>query len=177
MQISVSDGDRERAADMLQQACGEGRLTLEEFSDRVGTVWAAETSQELVKATGDIAPAPLVGSTQTIDRITTVFSETKRHGRWRLRDGLRATTVFGTCELDLREILTSADVIEITGICAFSELKVIVPEGVDVEIGGPNWFSSQKLRLAPRPRLPGTPLIRVRVTAAFSSVSAISSPR
>lgn len=40
----ISDGDRERVAERLQQACGDGRITLEEFSVRVGAAWAAGTT-------------------------------------------------------------------------------------------------------------------------------------
>ena len=38
----MTDADRQAAADLLQDAAGDGRLTLAEFSDRVGAVWAAD---------------------------------------------------------------------------------------------------------------------------------------
>jgi hypothetical protein len=173
----ASDGDRERVAEMLQRACGEGRLTLEEFSVRVGAVWAAETDLELARASEGLAPQPIVGSATTVDKVVTVFSATRRRGRWRLRDRtVRAHTVFGSTELDLRAVLTGADVIEITGSCWFSEMTVIVPEGVEVDLTGTNGFSSHDLKLAPVPRLPGTPEVRVSVNAWFSSVQVVSRP-
>jgi hypothetical protein len=173
----ISDGDRERVAELLQRACGEGRLTLEEFSVRVGTVWSAETDAELVRATEGLALQPIVGSATTVDRVVTVFSSTRRRGRWRLRDRtVRTTTVFGSAELDLRAVLTGSDVIEITGGSWFSDLTVIVPEGVEVDLTGTNAFSSRDLKLAPVPRLPGTPEVRVSVNAFFSSVQVISRP-
>ena len=82
-----SDNERESAAEVLQRACGEGRLTLEEFSVRVGAVYAAESSQEIVQATAGMAVAPIVGSARTVDSVTAIFSESKRKGRWRLRSG------------------------------------------------------------------------------------------
>jgi hypothetical protein len=39
--VPIGDPDRERAADLLERACGEGRLTLEEFRVRVGALWPA----------------------------------------------------------------------------------------------------------------------------------------
>lgn len=177
MPAPISDGDRERVAELLQRACGEGRLTLEEFSVRVGAVWGAETDVELARATEGLAPQPIVGSAATVDKVVTIFSQTKRRGRWRLRDrSVRAHTVFGSTELDLRAVLTGSDVIEITGACWFSEMTVIVPEGVEVDLDGTNMFSSQELKLAPLPRVPGTPEVRVRVSAWFSSVSVVSRP-
>jgi hypothetical protein len=174
--LPPSDHERERAAELLQRACGEGRLTLEEFSARVGVVWAAETGEELARATAGLA-APVVGSAQTVDSILTVFSENKRQGRWRLRARrLWLRTFFGSTELDLREVLTDQSVIEIGGICAFGELKVIVPEGVEVDLTGSVVFASRKLQLAPVPRVPGTPEVRVHVATWFSSVEVFSRP-
>ncbi len=177
MRVPPADGDRERAAELLQRACGEGRLTLEEFSVRVGSVWSAETDVELHRATADLAPTPIVGSARTVDRVITVFSENKRHGRWRLRSArLKAHIVFGSTELDLREVLTGQDVIEITGACVFGELKVIVPEGVEVDVTGAAVFASHNMRLAPVPRVLGTPVIRISVSSWFSSVEIVSKP-
>jgi hypothetical protein len=177
MRVPPSDDDRERTAELLQRACGDGRLTLAEYSVRVGAVWAAETHDDLVRAANDVAPAPIVGSSATVDRVITVFSENKRRGRWRLRSPkLGVRTVFGAIELDLREVLTDQSVIEISGGCYFSNLKVIVPEGVEVDLTGENFFSSQQMHLAPVPRVPGTPEVRVDVRAWFSSVEVVSKP-
>ncbi len=177
MQVPPSDHDRERAAEVLQRACGDGRLTLEQFSVRVGSVWAAETHDELVQATADLAVAPIVGSAQTVDRVLTVFSENKRRGRWRLRSPrLKVHTLFGATVLDLREVLTDQSVIEIGGSCTFGELKIIVPEGVEVDVTGTVAFSARDMHLAPVPRVAGTPEVRVAVTTWFSSVEIISKP-
>ncbi|MBB2948480.1 hypothetical protein FB565_008263 [Actinoplanes lutulentus] len=173
----ISDGDRERVAELLQRACGDGRLTLEEFSVRVGTVWAAEDPAELAKAYEGVAPTPVVGSSRTVEKVITVFSQTSRRGRWRLRDSRLGTyTVFGQAELDLRHLATGEDVVEITGSVVFGQLKVIVPEGVEVDLTGPNVFSQRDMRLAAKPRLPGTPEIRVHVTSWFANVEVVSSP-
>jgi hypothetical protein len=177
MQVPPSDHDRERAAEVLQRACGDGRLTLEQFSVRVGSVWAAETHDELVQATAGLAAAPIVGSAQTVDRVITVFSENKRRGRWRLRSPhLKVHTLFGATVLDLREVLTDQSVIEIGGSCTFGELKIIVPEGVEVDVTGTVVFSARDMHLAPVPRVAGTPEVRVAVTTWFSSVEIISKP-
>jgi hypothetical protein len=175
--VPPSDGERERVAELLQQACGEGRINLEEFSVRVGAVWAAEDAQALARVTEGLAPTPVVGSSRTVEQVVTIFSETKRRGRWRLRSGRLGTyTVFGSAKLDLRDLATGEDVIEITGCCVFGELKIIVPEGVEVDVTGPVVLSSQETRLAPVPRLPGTPEIRIRVHTWFSSLEVRSRP-
>ena len=177
MRRPPSDVEREQAATMLQRACGEGRLTLEEFSARVGAVWAAEDDSALEQATAGLATTAIVGSSHTVDKIVTVFSDNKRRGRWKLRSGrLKVRNVFGSTEIDLRAVLTDQSVIEISGVCVFGELKVIVPEGVEVDFVGSTYFTSRHIRLAAVPRVLGTPEIRIEVAGWFSSIEVDSKP-
>lgn len=173
--LRISDTDREQAAEFLQRACGDGRLTLEEFSVRVGAVWAADTSAELALATEGLVAPPPVG-TQTVERVVNVFGESRRAGRWRLPRALRVTNAFGSCVLDLREAVVGAEAIahnsvSIYGTCAFGEVRVIVPEGVEVDLGGANVFGSRSIRLAPVARVAGTPVVEVRINVWFGEVS------
>jgi len=170
--VRITDVERGRAAELLQRACGEGRLTLEEFSVRVGAVWAADTSAELDQATADLTTPLVVGSAPFEEKIVNVFGENKRAGRWRLRGALRLTNVFGSCELDLRAAMLDAEAmnshtITITGKNVFGELKVIVPEGVEVEMTGSCVFGARGMQLAPVPRLAGAPVVRVHVNTYF----------
>ena len=56
LQERVTDRDRERAAADVQAAVGDGLLTLDEADERLGQVWSARTSGELV-AVRDELPA------------------------------------------------------------------------------------------------------------------------
>ena len=56
--ILASDADRERSVALLRDAVGEGRLTLEEFSERVGVAQAARTHKELAGLTRDLPNDP-----------------------------------------------------------------------------------------------------------------------
>lgn len=177
MRVPPSEPERERAAELLQKAAGDGQLTLEQFSVRVGAVWAAESADELAKATEGLGQAPIVGSASTVDKVVTVFSDNKRRGRWRLRTPrLKVFTLFGSTTLDLREVLTGAEVIEIEGTSTFGEFKVIVPEGVEVDLNGTVVFSNRTMHLAAVPRVAGTPEIRIHLTSWFSNVEIVSQP-
>ena len=53
--IRISDAERQRVIAVLRDAVVEGRLTLDEYSDRVGSAVAAKTDQEaraLLRALG-----------------------------------------------------------------------------------------------------------------------------
>ena len=46
-EVLASDADRERVVDALRQHCTDGRLTLDEFEERLGEVYAARTLRDL----------------------------------------------------------------------------------------------------------------------------------
>src|SRR3712207_5379293 len=45
--VRVSDEDRQRVVESLRTHTAEGRLTLDEFAERVGEAWAARTHGDL----------------------------------------------------------------------------------------------------------------------------------
>ncbi len=58
--LRVSDADRERVAERLRDAAGEGRLTIDELDERVESAYAARTAAELAELTTDL-PATATG--------------------------------------------------------------------------------------------------------------------
>jgi transcriptional regulator with XRE-family HTH domain len=74
--ILASDAERERTIALLRDAVGEGRLTLEEFSERVGLAQAARTVQELAQLARDLPGAPSAAS-----RLTAASASSERISR------------------------------------------------------------------------------------------------
>src|SRR5699024_10919306 len=99
---SVTQADREAAAETLQRAVGDGRLELAAFSDRVGRVWAADTHDELAVATADLPVESAVASTPRVSSVVSFLGDRKQVGRWRLPDKLRVLGLLGDVHLDLR---------------------------------------------------------------------------
>lgn len=62
--LRASDADRERVAHTLQTALSEGRLSLEEFDQRIATVYAARTYGDLAAVTEDLPPSHELGRTR-----------------------------------------------------------------------------------------------------------------
>src|ERR1700678_3112235 len=52
--LRASDADRERVAETLRAAAGDGRLTMDELDERLDAVYAAKTYAELVPITHDL---------------------------------------------------------------------------------------------------------------------------
>jgi hypothetical protein len=55
--IRASDNDRERTIAALQEHTVAGRLTLDEFTERAASVYAARTLSELAETTADLPVA------------------------------------------------------------------------------------------------------------------------
>jgi hypothetical protein len=57
--LRAAHADRERAVDVLKAAFAEGRLTQDEYTDRVGLVHASRTYAELGALVADLPAGPL----------------------------------------------------------------------------------------------------------------------
>lgn len=57
--MRTSTADRERAIDVLKAGFAEGRLTQEEYTERVGRVYHSRTYAELAALTADLPAGPL----------------------------------------------------------------------------------------------------------------------
>ena len=57
--MRAATADRERAVDVLKAGFAEGRLTQEEYNDRMGRAYAARTYGELAALTADLPAGPL----------------------------------------------------------------------------------------------------------------------
>lgn len=179
----IDDRDRDRAVAFLRHHCADGRITLDEFSDRVGQVFAATTSTEIElvtsdlpalarTATGGIAAPATTGRVRSAARWTvSIFSGSQRKGRWRVERETTAISIMGGCLLDLRQAEVVGDEITITAIAVMGGVDVIVPEGIEVVLEGFAFMGGKQQSIKEVPVLPGSPLVRVRAFAIMGGVT------
>lgn len=170
--ILASDADRERTIALLREHSVEGRLTLEEFTDRMSSASLARTSDELEALARDL-PAPQ-GSVARRRRPTrllfSMFSSTEREGRLRVPRWVAGMTVFGNIDLDLRRATLEGDVITIVALGVFGTFDVYVPEGVEVDLHGFALGGHKRANGNDPPPRPGTPLVRVFAVSIFAGM-------
>jgi hypothetical protein len=63
--ILASDKERDSVVDVLRDAYTDGRLTLDEFEERMAAAYAARTWTDLRQLTGDLPVEPLLGADLT----------------------------------------------------------------------------------------------------------------
>lgn len=144
--ILASDAEREAVVSRLNAACGEGRLTLEEFSDRLERSYTARTRGELEPLVRDL-PSPGTeeaaepaarrsGGRGRTDWHVTPLGGLRRGGRWRMRDHLVSVTLIGGVDLDLREAQLDAPEVTLTSVSVIGGVSLTVPPGVSVVTEG-----------------------------------------
>ena len=164
--ILAGDAEREQSTQLLTRAVVEGRLTLEEFSERVEHAQAARTRDELATLTRDLPAAPPAPATSAevataTQRHVAFCSRLVRSGPWELAARSEFRSIFGTITLDLSQarLPGSAVDLEIFNLCG--TVTIIVPESVDVSVSGGGMFASQVIQPHTAPPVPGAPKLHI----------------
>jgi class 3 adenylate cyclase len=176
----VADADRDRTVTLLREHVVDGRLTLDEFSERVGWALQATTRGELDAVMEDLpAAAPGLPEPASMARKSrrwhiAVMSGHSTRGRWRISGKTTAVAVMGGCDLDLRRAEIEGPEVEITAFAFWGGIKIVVPEGIDVELRGFSFMGGRSLRVRDVPIIPGSPRIVVRGFAVMGGVDVVS---
>jgi class 3 adenylate cyclase len=157
----------------MAKQTSEGRLTLDEFSQRVEVVLAARTQADLDRATWDLPheTTPHRSTVPQSNDVVAVFSGASRRGRWRPGPRLRVAAVFGGVDLDMRSAELEGPEVEIRAVAVFGGVDIVVPEGVAVQLSGFSVFGGKDAKVADVPVVPDSPVIRVRAYPIFGGVS------
>jgi Domain of unknown function (DUF1707)/Cell wall-active antibiotics response 4TMS YvqF len=161
--ILASDAEREHSIVLLRDAVGEGRLTLEEFSERVDLVQTARTDGELADVTRDLPTrlAPSAAPDSAPEQHRAYCSHLARSGPWSLPGHSSWRSIFGTIDLDLRQARLDGPETLLQVYNLFGTVSLIVPEGVEVVVRGGGMFASQKVEAPERPAIDGAPRLTI----------------
>ena len=77
--------------------------------------------------------------------IVSVFGDITRRGSWPTRDHMSPVAVFGDIDLDFRQATIPAGNVAINAVAPFGNIEVLVPDGVQVDVGGFTLFGSKKI--------------------------------
>jgi Domain of unknown function (DUF1707) len=170
--LRVSDADRERAVVSLRQHLLAGRLTLDEFSERVEAALQARVGADLACVQQDLpaVPAAEAASSRTPTRFTmAMLGHVTRRGRLRLRRRTVAAVALGDLDLDLREATIDLPQTAVTALVGLGNADVYVPDGVNVVVSGLGIFGHRNEWGRDTDRA-DAPTIRIRVFSIFGTV-------
>jgi Domain of unknown function (DUF1707)/Cell wall-active antibiotics response 4TMS YvqF len=164
---------------LLNEAAGDGRLTLGEQAERVERAYAARTLGELAELTADLA-APAAQPIRLDPRrsVAGIFGRERREGRWVMPESLAVTAIFGEVVLDLREALLQSRRVTVLATMIGGSVRLIVPDGVAVETTGSAVLGRKARRgRGVPPSAPGMPVIEVRTIGLGGKVRVITPRR
>lgn len=156
MDVRASDAEREATVDRLREAAAEGRLTLEELTDRIEVAAGAVMRSELVPLTSDLPTTIAVHQPAATANIRAV-GDVKRAGTWTVDAENEFRTWFGTIKLDLRGAQISGTEIHIHARAVFGNVVLLVPEGVEVDLQARTQIGRTKHEAGPP--APGAPRV------------------
>jgi Domain of unknown function (DUF1707)/Cell wall-active antibiotics response 4TMS YvqF len=150
--LRASDADRERTANVLREAAGDGRLTMAELDERLDAVYAAKTYAELEPITHDlpatgsgyvpaVSPGPSpdparFGARATSAGAVAILGGFSRKGNWVVPKTFNAFMLMGGGEIDMREARFEDREVSIHIVAIMGGCEVIVPEDATVRVTG-----------------------------------------
>jgi class 3 adenylate cyclase len=179
--MRISDDDRQAVVERLKVATGEGRLTLDEFSERLDLVFSARTEAELEPAVEGLPAQPVAALSAAKparrQRVVAVMSGASRKGRWRASSRISAFAFWGGVLLDLREAVLEDATVDIWAWAVMGSVHVRVPDGVAVEVDGTVLMGGASNRTKPVSEERGTAVVRVHCRGMWGGVDVRSSSR
>jgi hypothetical protein len=171
----------------LGDAYADGRLSLQEHSERIDRVWASKTIGELEPLIADLGRAktpaataksrssvtnlPVVGSSSS-NQIRTIMSSAKRQGEWYIGPNLNLFGIMGKTELDMREAIFTSITVEFNISMMMGSLEILIPAGVG--------FDDQTVKLVGSTKLegitehdPNAPIITLKGFCLFAQIKII----
>jgi DUF1707 SHOCT-like domain len=186
-EMRASHLDRDRVADVLRVAAGDGRLTADELDQRLEQALTARTLGELAVLTRDLpapglaaGPSPLSaaqpGTLKDVIRISRQGGRTKRLGRWLVPPCIDVQVGWGHVTLDFTEAMLTQPVLRIDAEIGSGSLTLITRPGIDVDADGVATRSGRVKILAPWG--PEEPVIlRIVVSGTVGSGKIAAHPR
>ncbi|WP_404868961.1 DUF1707 domain-containing protein [Kitasatospora griseola] len=167
-QTRVGAAERDAAAERLQQAYAEERITHEEMEQRLQQALTATTRAELDLVTADL-PADPRGDADTAT-LAAGGGRIVRRGAWRVPRTLKVASAFGKIRLDLSHAVIEHPVVDIELGLGFGRATITVPHNATVDVDGVQGGWKAVRYRPPRHATPGGLHIRITGTSGFGRV-------
>ncbi len=173
-QFVISDLERRDALALLVRACGDGQVTLDEFSRRTDVALSAQSRTDLVAATADLGVAVAPGRVKR--RWFVPFGNRVRRGRFVLPEHTSAVVLAGEIHLDLRGATLVGPEPTIKLWVLMGNLRVLAPRGIHVEVDTSSLFGGRTIATYGPSPSPTTPVLRIRMIDVLGAVKVTDDP-
>ena len=181
--VRASDAERDALVSQLRQDMVEGRLTVDEFTDRIEAAYDSRTRGELEALRRDL---PVAGSGEALavrsqrrpSRWSVgIMGGSTRKGRWRIEGQTTAIAVMGGCHLDLREAELEGAEVTINAFAFMGGINIFVPDDVVVDVSGFSFMGGRNVGSAKKSPPPGAPVVHIRGFSFMGGLNVVTRPR
>lgn len=173
-QFLLSEGERNEALASLVRACGQGNVTLEDFSRRTDAAIAARSRSELVAVTADLSPPVDRGPVRR--RWFVPVGHKVKRGRFVLPERTTAVLLAGEIHIDLRGATLVGPEPTIVVWALMGGVRLLVPRGIHVEVDQSSLFGGRTITTYGPPASPVTPILRLRMIDMLGDVRVTDDP-
>ncbi|WP_034489652.1 DUF1707 SHOCT-like domain-containing protein [Actinomadura oligospora] len=183
-ELRVSHEDRDRVAEQLRVAAGDGRLTIEELDERLDKALTARTESDLAALVTDLpAPRGEVGPVKAakakdLVRIDVGSSSVSREGEWVVPRAMDVSIRSGSVKLDLTSAVISHGILRIATEVKSGSLTIVTRPGIVVdtdEIGVKSGSVKVRVPRGGKGTNPET-FLRVEIVGSVRSGSILARP-
>jgi hypothetical protein len=174
--VRASDAERNQTIEVLAAASAEGRLSLEEYSERSEAALTARTVGDLSGMTADLPAHSRAAAVPVPVEITAVLGNESRKGPWVVPAHLTVRSVLGDCHLEMQQAVIRQHVTTIDATVRFGSMTIFVPDGLDVRMTGRAVLGAKSSELSGEPR-PGAPVIVVHCDVFCGAITVRRPPR
>jgi uncharacterized protein DUF1707 len=159
----AGDAERERVAEKLRVAAGEGRIDLAELGDRLDRAYRAKTYSELDALLADLPDKRPTGALAAPGQETMLLktrgSNVKQNGRWTVPPRIVIECGVPNVVVDFTEATCVHRDITVEANCGLGSIKLIVPRGWTVRVDGSSTNTSHTSNKADAPTDPAAPTL------------------
>lgn len=174
--LRISDAERERAVRTLGEHHAVGRLTYEEFVERMDRAYEARTHEQLDMLTADLPEAPAAQARPQNRRWLVSVMGGNERAEDVAPDETVIVDVMGGSDLDLRGASFPDGETIVTAIAVMGGSTIWVPEGARVELSGFALMGGNS-NSVPKGSASSGPLIRVKAWSLFGGIDVRSGSR
>jgi hypothetical protein len=174
--MRASDADRDRVIDILRAATADGRLTADEFNERMEAALASRTFRDLAPLTADLATTPATGPAsapasrapgpapaEDVIRIDQRGGSVQRTGHWVVPQRMELRPSWCDVTIDFTDAVIRHDTLHVDMRMRGGSLILVVGPGVVVDA---NSLVTRYTDVVIHPATePGTP-VRLRINLA-----------
>ena len=174
--LRISDAERERAVRTLGDHHAVGRLTYEEFVERMDRAYEARTHEELNVLTADLPEAPVAAAQPQKRRWLVSVMGGNERAEDVAHDETVIVDVMGGSDLDLRGASFPSGEASVTAIAVMGGSTIWVPEDARVELSGFALMGGNSNRV-PKGSPSSGPLVRIKAWSLMGGIDVRSGSR